>query len=90
MSNLLATIITRQGDAASSDPSAGVIACTTVTLLFATLFIALRFYSGWFVVKKLFPEDWVILLSFLFALGLSVETYIRKSNKLLIFISVEG
>jgi hypothetical protein len=65
----------------SSNPhesqQASIIACGAVTFAIGTLFVALRFYTRGWLLHVLGAEDWVILVSLVFA-GLTCAGMIER------------
>jgi hypothetical protein len=53
-----------------------VFAVTLVLVSLATVFIVLRLISKWGVTRKATSDDFVVIISWLFAIGLSVSIMI--------------
>jgi hypothetical protein len=57
---------------------ASIYACTVLSVSIAAIFVALRFYTRWRLVRMIGAEDWLILFSLLLSLGSSISLCIRK------------
>jgi hypothetical protein len=66
------TTMERRGHGESDSPESGVIACAVLTVSFAAIFVALRFYTRWKIVKMIGGEDWFILVSLILSVGNSI------------------
>lgn len=77
MLDLPTAIMQRDGASFAGPVNVGVITCAAVTTFFAAVFVSLRFYTRCFIVNKVVLEDWLVLVSFLLAIGLAAGNCIR-------------
>lgn len=69
-------------DAHVPDRGPAVFAVTTATLVVASVFVAARVTSRWFIVKNVTWDDWVMILAWLIAFFLSFTIDLGTYNGL--------
>jgi hypothetical protein len=74
----LAMMPIRRDHLISNPPDMSIISCAVVTVFIAGVFVALRFYTRCFIVKKVIAEDWLIVASFLFATAATAGNCARE------------